>query len=579
MKKYGLIVFILGISLLFGSGCKKDVDKDPDPDPVLPDTLRITSFVFSGLNPVIQGVIDHKTLTITGSIPREANIRNLQVTVTHNEGATLTPPSGFSYDFINPLEFSLRKDAQSVKYTATVSYAASNKNELLAVNFPDIFRTGSISGSNIALEVPFGTNLNEVLLQLSISEHATVTPASGSLVNLSNPLQITVKAENGDEKVYNLTTNVLPQETGIRAFWIPDPSHTTFLTSIENIQQGVAQAKELNFNTLYVCAWAKTRTLYPSQTLADNSTYTSARDGMFTPNYTGISGDPLTDLIQVAHAEGLKVILWFEYGFMARWGGAPTPQNDRILAVKPHWVGINNQGQPANYNNSDYYYNAYNPEVQQFMLDLIMESVNNYDIDGIQGDDRLPAMPRNAGYDQYTVSRYMAEHNGNTPPADASNTNWVRWRVDILNQFGKDLFDAVKAAKPDVLVTNSPNPYPWAFENLMQEWPQWLQAGTVEVLSVQCYRYNISSYRYTVNEMVSYFNANSDGNLQRLAPGIILYGSAGLTDPNLVVEKMKHNRSVGLTGESFFYNVPIADERIKKVIKAMYPGPAIFPTF
>jgi hypothetical protein len=52
-----------------------------------------------------------------------------------------------------------------------------------------------------------------------------------------------------------------------------------------------------------------------------------------------------------------------------------------------------------------------------------------------------------------------------------------------------------------------------------------------------------------------------------------------LTDPNLVFEKMMYNRSVGITGESFFYDVPLKDERIKKVIRAMYPGPAKFPQF
>jgi uncharacterized lipoprotein YddW (UPF0748 family) len=269
---------------------------------------------------------------------------------------------------------------------------------------------------------------------------------------------------------------------------------------------------------------------------------------------------------------------------MARWGTAPTPQNDRILAVNPHWAGqgINDFGTdtiPANYNNTDFYYNAYHPEVRQFMLDLIMEAVENYNIDGVQGDDRLPAMPRNSGYDYYTVQRYKDEHGGQSPPNSPSNTAWVRWRVDILNQFGLDLFNTVKAAKPDILVTNSPNPYPWAFNNLMQEWPVWLDNGAVEVLSVQCYRYSIGAYQATLNEVLSYFNNHGDGNLQRLVPGIILYGSAGLTDPDLVFEKMMYNRSVGITGESFFYDVPIKDERIKRVIKAMYPGPAIFPSF
>jgi len=578
MKKLRKVVLLLVAGLIIFASCKKDPIPDPDPDPE-PEVVQITSFVFSGLNPQVTAQIDQQQRTINALIPRTANLNNLLIEVEFTEGATLSPPSGFAYNFGNPLEFSLIKGAQLVKYMVTVGYAESAENQLLQVSFPDLFRKGEIAGNQVALEVPFGTNLQEINVNFQVSDHATVSPVSGSTVNLSSPLNITVTAENGETNQYTLTTSVLPQETGVRAFWIPDPSHTPFLSSLQGIQNGVALAKELNFNTLFVCAWAKTRTFYPSQVLADNSTYTDARDGMFTPNYFGLTNDPLADLITVAHAEGLKVILWYEYGFMARWGSAPTPANDKILAVNPHWVGINSSGQAANYNNSDFYYNGYNPEVQQFMIDLVMEAVNNYNIDGIQGDDRMPAAPRNSGYEEYTINRYKAEHGGAEPPSNFNNTAWVRWRVNILNKFGQDLFNAVKAAKPNVLVTNSPNPYPWAFNNLMQEWPVWLDAGNVEILSVQCYRYTISAYRSTVNEVLSYFTNHGDGNLQRLSPGIILYGSAGLTDPDLIAEKMLYNRTRGITGESFFYDNPLNDHRIKRVIKAFYPGPAFFPNF
>ncbi len=582
-----LLILSLMLASLFMASCDKDNGTDPDPndnDTTQVDTLKINRFYFHELDPVVEASIDHEKLEITASVPRTANIRNMAVTVEFTEGATLSPPSGFAYDFLNPLEFTLKKDGETLKYTALIDYSAVDDNELLSVSFPDLFRQGEIDGQNVELTVPYGTDLTGVLMELEVSDFATVQPESGSVVDISNPFEITVTAENGDENVYTLYANVQEQETGVRAFWIPDPSHSPFLSSYEDIQEGVALAKELNFNVLYAVAWAKTRTLYPSQVLADNSSYNDAREGMFTPNYGGGSGDPLADLIEVAHAEGLKVVLWYEYGFMARWGTAPTPENDKLLAVNPHWAGwgINPQGTdtiPSNYNNSDFYYNAYHPEMQQFLLDLVMEAVDNYDIDGVQGDDRMPAMPRNSGYDYHTVARYQAEHDGNSPPISPSNPDWVRWRVDILNQFGQDLFDAVKAAKPDVLVTNSPNPYPWAFNNLMQEWPAWLDAGSVEILSVQCYRYNLPAYQGTINEVLSYFTSHGDGNLQRLSPGLILYGSAGLTDPQLIFDQMMYNRSVGITGESFFYDVPLHDERIKRVIKAMYPGPAIFPEF
>ncbi|MFO7873269.1 MAG: family 10 glycosylhydrolase [Bacteroidales bacterium] len=575
----------MAILFLIGYGCEKDNGTDPDDndngnDTTEVDTLKIHAFYFHELDPVVEADIDHEEREINAYVPRTANIANLPVTVEYTEGASLTPPSGYAYDFSDPLEFTLSKDQESVVYTAYIDYSANDDNELLSVSFPELFREGDIEGNNVMLEVPFGTDLTEVLIEMEVSEYASVEPESGSIVDISSPLDIVVTAENGDENMYTLYITVLDQETGVRAFWIPDPTHTSFLSSYEDMVDGVELAKELNFNTLYVAAWAKTQTLYPSEVLADNSTYNDAREGMFTPDYTGVSGDPLTDLLDVAHDNDLKVILWYEYGFMARWGTPPSPDNDRILAVNPHWVGINNQGEPANYNNSDYYYNAYDPEVQQFMLDLVMEAVENYNIDGIQGDDRMPAMPRNSGYEDYTVNQYMDEHNGEEPPSNYNDTDWVRWRADILNQFAVDLYDVVKGFDDDMLLTNSPNPYPWAFNNLMQEWPVWLDEGVVDILSVQCYRYSLPAYKSTLNEVLSYYNNHGDGDLQRLSPGLIVYGSGGLTDSQLLFDKMMYNRSVGLTGESFFWGPdPLEDDRITKVLRAMYPGPAIFPDF
>ena len=57
--------------------------------------------------------------------------------------------------------------------------------------------------------------------------------------------------------------------------------------------------------------------------------------------------------------------------------------------------------------------NGFHAEVQQFMIDIITSLITTHRIDGIQGDDRLPAMPSVAGYDEYTVALYQKQ-----PPND-----------------------------------------------------------------------------------------------------------------------------------------------------------------
>lgn len=561
------------LSAFLFAGCENDSGvNESQPE------LKIKSFRFEELDPTVEASIDSVDHEIHTSIPRTADIKSLTPTIEYTEGAELSPPSGYAYDFSKPLDFTLTKDERSVTYTAVIDTAESDNNELKQVSLPDLYIHQQVENKEIVIRVPYGTELTREKVVFSVSDHATVEPASGSTQDLSQPLDITVTSESGQENQYTLTVEQWDQETGIRAFWVPAPWHSPFLSSYEEIQKGVELAKELNFNTLYIGAWSSNKILYPSQTLMENSAYTSVDESLF-GDYTGGSGDPLRDVVSVAHQHGLKVILWYEYGFMASWGTAPTPENNVILAEHPDWMGINNQGGPANYNGTDYYYNAYNPEVRDFMIDMVMEAVRNYNIDGIQGDDRMPAMPRNAGYDTTTIRLYKEDHGGNPPPDNYNESEWVDWRADILNNFWKRLYDSVKTEDPNCIVACAPNPYPWAFENLMQEWPVWLDQGTVEILSVQSYRTSVESYNYTINEVKSYFTSHGDGNLQRLVPGLLVYGSNGLIDPGVLAGQIRSNRQKGITGEAFFYDKPLRRDTIKDVIRARYPAEAKLPDF
>lgn len=55
------------------------------------------------------------------------------------------------------------------------------------------------------------------------------------------------------------------------------------------------------------------------------------------------------------------------------------------------------------------------------MIDIICSLVDSHKVDGVQGDDRLPAMPSLAGYDTYTLSLYKKQHDGKEPPRDVKD--------------------------------------------------------------------------------------------------------------------------------------------------------------
>lgn len=50
--------------------------------------------------------------------------------------------------------------------------------------------------------------------------------------------------------------------------------------------------------------------------------------------------------------------------------------------------------------------NVFDLEVQDFVFSLVKEVVEKYDVDGIQGDDRLFVLFLLAGYDSFMVVVY-----------------------------------------------------------------------------------------------------------------------------------------------------------------------------
>ncbi|MEY4107452.1 MAG: hypothetical protein RL181_1794 [Bacteroidota bacterium] len=367
---------------------------------------------------------------------------------------------------------------------------------------------------------------------------------------------------------------VSEQPAPIYGVWIAAPQHNTMLHSRENIREQVRVLKQSGINTLFLCAWADNKTAFKSKVLLKNANYPTLEDGWMFKNYTdgGKNADPVKELIRQAHQAGMKVVFWFEYGFMAQWGKEPTPDQHPILAARPHWASRGNDGKTANYNGSDYYFNAYHPEVQKFVLDLITESLDLYpEVDGVQGDDRLPASPANSGYDSSTVAKYLQYSNGQTPPADFRDPQWFGWRVAQLNHFADRMHAVVKAKNKRYIMAFSPNPYPWCLENLMQDWPAWIRNGRVDMLNVQCYRTNMASYTATVS---SAYTAAGEAGLEksRFSPGMILgIASKKMLEPATLDSMLRYNREQGYGGQSYFYAKWIAqDTSFREVLKKQH---------
>ena len=328
-----------------------------------------------------------------------------------------------------------------------------------------------------------------------------------------------------------------PQAPEIRGVWLTNID-SDVLYNGSSLTAGINQLAELNFNTIYPAIWNNGYTLYPSS-VAERETGTKVDPE------PGLRGrDMLQEAIVQGHGKNMAVIPWFEFGFMA-------PADSQLAQRHPDWLVKRRDGGTIWLEGGvleRVWLNPLHPEVQQFITDLVVEIVGNYDVDGIQFDDHF-GYPADFGYDDFTVQLYQQEHNGNSPPADAQNSAWIRWRADKITQYMEQLFWAIKAKNQQAIVALSPNPQDFSLEAYLLDWQTWERKGFIEELIVQVYRNDQAKFAAHLQE--SSITIAKD----HIPVGIgILSGLKPRPVPWQQIETQAQIvRNQGLAGMSFFF--------------------------
>ena len=223
-----------------------------------------------------------------------------------------------------------------------------------------------------------------------------------------------------------------------------------------------------------------------------------------------------------------------------------------MLAARPAWAARDRDGGLLTKNGFEWM-NAYHPEVQQFILDLVLEVARTYDVAGVQGDDRLPAQPSEGGYSEATRALYRQDHGGSDPPRGWLDPGWLRWRADRLTAFGRRLYEEVKAVDPGLQVSFSPSVYPWGYRNYLQDWPRWVEASVADQILPQVYRYDIDAYRQTLDAQRAAALQASAGADTLVYPGVLMNAGDYVVPWDLLEQALAYNRQQGHRGEVFFF--------------------------
>lgn len=274
----------------------------------------------------------------------------------------------------------------------------------------------------------------------------------------------------------------------LRGVWLTNID-SDVLYRRDRLQSAMKKLRELNFNTVYPAVWNCGYTLYPSQ-VAQKLVGRSLH-----PNPGLKNRDLLKEVVKEAHKHKMAAIPWFEFGFMGTAdSGVPQCSPTSPLAKEhPEWLLKRGDGSIIWEEGSHdrVWFNPLHPEVKKWMTDLVVEIVSKYDVDGIQFDDHL-GYPSDFGYDDFTVKLYQQEHQGNAPPANPQDPEWIKWRANKITLVVGDLFKAVKAANPKAIFSVSPNPWEFAYTSYLQDWKTWERKGYIEELVIQLYRNDIN---------------------------------------------------------------------------------------
>ncbi len=327
----------------------------------------------------------------------------------------------------------------------------------------------------------------------------------------------------------------------LRGAWVTTAASAA-LDSRINIQQCVQTCKLAGINNIFMVVYNNGRTIYPSSVM---------QNLIGIPIIERYAGrDPLQEMIEEGHAAGIKVNAWFEYGFSSSY----SAKGGAIIAAKPKWAAKDINGNLVVKNGFDWL-NAFDPEVQNYMIDLFKEVTTKYNIDGVQGDDRLPALPSTAGYDTYTTNLYLAEK-GVNPPGDYKDGGWIQWRAKKLNSFLKRLRTEVKAIKPTIQFTMSPSAFPFSLNEYLQDWPTWVDSSWVDAVLPQCYRYDLAAYTATLLQQKGYYRNPA----VPFYPGVLIKSGTYVASDDFLKDMISKNRANGFKGECFFFYEGIKDK-------------------
>ena len=319
------------------------------------------------------------------------------------------------------------------------------------------------------------------------------------------------------------------------------------------------QLKEANFNTVMLQTRLRGDLIYPSSI----ETFPEALTGRTgqNPGY-----DPLAFAIEECHKRGMELHAWFVT--------IPVGNNRQVKLLGKRSIVQKNR-KLCKQHQGAWYLDPGNPGTADYLVSIVAELVERYDIDGIHFD--YIRYPENAHRfpDKDTFRKY------------GKGKDLKQWRRENITSIARRLYQETKQRKPWVKVSSSPvgkfrdtNRYSslgWnAYETVYQDAQGWLEEGIHDALFPMMYFKDNHFYPFALD-----WQENKRG--RWVVPGLGIYFlSPKEKDWPLheISRQMYFTRQIGLDGHAYFRNRFLLDN-VKGVFDEVkhefYTSPALVP--
>ena len=337
-------------------------------------------------------------------------------------------------------------------------------------------------------------------------------------------------------------------EDELRGVWLrpKEKSRAEVVETLEDL-------KKIGINSIFLETYFHGKTIFPSDTMD--------KYGFNRQNQIFNTNDILAYYVQEAHKRGIKVHVWFESFYIGNV--SPSSDEKNILAVKPEWGNknkINAESTDPVFHPTEhkgYFLDPANPEVVEFLTELITEISAKYAIDGFNIDYiRYPQTPKNSeefyetsswGYTKYAREEFKSFYDVDPINIKYNSQMWREWdkyRQNKINSYIKAVKEILKYRETTISAVIFPDE-DQSKETKQQNWSKWAEAGYVDALTPLILTSDSKLSKKMMREVKKKAGGNTD-----VYPGIFVGFMDG--EPEDLIRQIHNMRTLNLGGVVLF---------------------------